>query len=157
MARTEQTTAQKARAVAKTAIWLATVVESMPGEPAPVLVRAIDEAHRALQVVSEANARNQICAMLLAAARSTASDQHGFVRGFIAATQNGDEFRVDSAPREASGPIIDAAIEAWARPPGRRGRGDSDKWTATAALLRESGFSYIEPAALRKAWDRRSK
>jgi len=158
MARKEQTTAQKARAIATTANWLADILDGMDDSNAPDLVRAVDGAYRALQVLSETHARNHICAMLSAtASRPRANGDHDVVRGFIAGVQNGDEFRVDCTPRAASESAIDATIDAWARAPGEKKRGQLDKWEATALLLRESGFGHVEASALRKAWDRRNK
>lgn len=160
MARNGQTTAEKARAIATTANWLADGIERMSGEPADETVRAIEAAYQALQVVSEGTVRNQICAFLSVTSRNRAPHpdrDHKSVRGFIAAFQSDDVNRIYCTPRAASDQAIAAALDAWQRQPGKKKRGGSAKWEATAVLLQECGFGYVEPASLRKAWDRRNK
>lgn len=151
-----QSPAEKARAIARTAQWIATGVEGAEQVDEP-FASAIDAAYSALRVISEATARNQVCGFVAHAASKQGQERYDFVRSMIATIQDGDEYDVECAPIAASEAAIDNAVDAWGRQPGQRASGLPSKWEAMAELLKESGFSYVAPDSLRRAWDRRLK
>ena len=145
MATPELTTAEKAAAIEEIAGWIAFSWDECPDQEATK--KAVDRAFEALQIHSEPVLRNEVIAWFKARATTGTlpgefeKHRHVHVWATIEHGLSGKSFGI-RPNRRASEKTVDEALSAWRV-------GGKNVWPATVELLVESGFSRVEPDALR--------